>query len=108
MDDVPILEVYSRERAAHLSAELYLLDRRKLTKEAQAGIKVAYQRLAHGHLGEWRLRCGGVGAFTPYDLVTHAIAAAAMTARQPLQCTPKARDATVARQAVLAPRHKTG
>ena len=34
MDDLPILEVYSRERAAHLSAELYLVDRGKLTKEA--------------------------------------------------------------------------
>ena len=34
MDNVPILEVYSRERAAHLSAELDLVDGRKLTKEA--------------------------------------------------------------------------
>ena len=34
MDDVPILEIYSRERAAHLSAELDLVDGRKLTKEA--------------------------------------------------------------------------
>jgi hypothetical protein len=34
MDDVPILEVYSGKRAAHLSAELNLVDRGKLTKEA--------------------------------------------------------------------------
>ena len=34
MDDVPILEVYSRKCAADLSAELNLVDRGKLTKEA--------------------------------------------------------------------------
>ena len=52
MDDVPILEVYSGERAAHMSAELNLVDRGKLTKEAQSRIKLAHQRLAHGHLRE--------------------------------------------------------
>ena len=50
MDDVPILEVYSRKRAADLSAELNLVDRRKLAEEAQPRIKLAYQRLAHHHL----------------------------------------------------------
>ena len=50
MDDVPILEVYSRERAAHLSAELNLVDGRKLTKEAQSRIKLAHERLAHHYL----------------------------------------------------------
>jgi hypothetical protein len=34
MDDVPIPEMYSGERAAHLSAELDLVGGRKLTKEA--------------------------------------------------------------------------
>jgi hypothetical protein len=34
MDDVPILEVYSRKCAADLSAKLDGVDRRKLTKEA--------------------------------------------------------------------------
>ena len=57
MDDVPILEVYSRKRAADLSTELDVVDRRKLAKEAQARIKLAYQRLAHHHL--WR--CFRVG-----------------------------------------------
>src|SRR5215469_667649 len=50
MDDVPILEVYSRERATHLSAELDLVDGRKLTKEAQSRIKLAHERLAHHYL----------------------------------------------------------
>ena len=60
MDDVPILEVYSRERAAHLSAELNLVDGRKLTKEAQSRIKLAHERLAHHHLRK-RIRPGGEG-----------------------------------------------
>jgi hypothetical protein len=33
MDDVPILEVYSRKRAADLSAQFHAIDCRKLTKE---------------------------------------------------------------------------
>ena len=53
MDDVPILEVYSRERAAHLSAELNLVDRGKLTKKAQSRIKLAHERLAHHYLRKW-------------------------------------------------------
>ena len=57
MDDVPILEVYSPKRTADLSAELNVVDGRKLAKEAQARIKLAYQRLAHHHL--WR--CFRVG-----------------------------------------------
>ena len=65
MDDVPILEVYSGKRAADLSPKLNLVDRRKLAKEAQARIKLAYQRLAHHHLRKWS-RAGGAGsiAFT--------------------------------------------
>src|SRR5260370_18651276 len=65
MDDVPILEVYSGKCAAHLSAELNLVDRRKLTEEAQARIKLAYQRFAHHHFRKWS-RAGGAGsiAFT--------------------------------------------
>ena len=50
MDDVPILEVYSGKRAADLSAKLNGIDRRKLAEEAQARVKLAYQRLAHHHL----------------------------------------------------------
>src|SRR5215470_19444300 len=49
MDNVSILEVYSSKRAAHLSAELNLVDRGKLTKEAQSRIKLAHERLAHDH-----------------------------------------------------------
>ena len=59
MDDIPILEVYSRERAADLSAELNLVDRRKLTEEAQPQIKLAHQWLAHGYLRERLLRREG-------------------------------------------------
>ena len=59
MDDVPILEVYAGKRAADLSAELNLVDRRKLAEEAQARIEVAYQWLAHGYLREWLLRREG-------------------------------------------------
>ena len=53
MDDVPILEVYSGKRTADLSAELNVADGRKLAKEAQARIKLAYQRLAHRYLRKW-------------------------------------------------------
>src|SRR5215471_16977905 len=65
MDDVPILEVYSSEGAARLSAKLNGVDRRELAEKAQARIKLAYQRLAHYHLRKWS-RAGGAGsiAFT--------------------------------------------
>ena len=65
MDDVPILEVYSSEGAARLSAKLNGVDRRELAEKAQARIKLAYQRLAHHHLRKWS-RAGGIGsiAFT--------------------------------------------
>jgi len=53
MDNVSILEVYSSKRAAHLSAELNLVDRGKLTKEAQSRIKLAHERLAHHYLRKW-------------------------------------------------------
>ena len=62
MDNVPILEVYVRKCAAHLGAELYLLDRGKLTKETQSRIKLAHERLARGHLREWRLLRSGIRA----------------------------------------------
>ena len=62
MDNVSILEVYSSKRAAHLSTELNLIDRGKLTKEAQSRIKLAHERLAHGHLREWRSRRRGIRA----------------------------------------------
>jgi hypothetical protein len=73
MDDVPILEVYSRKRAADLSAQLDIVDRRKLAKEAQACFKIAHERPAHSHLREWCWwRRGGwafyaVGVGKPYD-----------------------------------------
>src|SRR5215831_1960077 len=54
MDDVPILEVYSSKRAADLGAQLNLLDCGKLTKEAQSGINLALERLAHDDLREGR------------------------------------------------------
>src|SRR5689334_10517222 len=56
MDNVSILEVYFSKRAPHLSAELNVVDRRKLAEEAQPRIKLAHERLAHGHLREWRSR----------------------------------------------------
>src|SRR5215469_15483654 len=53
MDNVSILEVHCSKRAAHLSAELNLVDRGKLTKEAQSRIKLAHERLAHHYLRKW-------------------------------------------------------
>src|SRR5262245_14959446 len=52
MDDVPILEVYCGKRAADLGAQLNLLDRGKLTKEALSGINLALEQLAHDDLAE--------------------------------------------------------
>src|SRR5260221_5606967 len=54
MDDVPILEVYSGKRAADLGAQLNVLNRGKLTKEAQAGINLALERLAYDDLRKGR------------------------------------------------------
>src|SRR6516164_5974743 len=54
LDDVPILEVYSSKCAAYLGAEFKVVDRRKLTKEAQSGIDLAHERLAHHHFGKGR------------------------------------------------------
>src|ERR1700736_2619710 len=48
--DVPILEKYSGERAAYLSAQLNLGDGRKLTKEAQPSVNVLQERFAHHYL----------------------------------------------------------
>src|SRR6266436_2535129 len=48
--DVPVLEKYSSERAAYLRAQLHLRDGRKLTKEAQPGVKVLQERFAHHYL----------------------------------------------------------
>ena len=54
MDDVPILEVYSGERAADLGAQLDLLDRGELTKKAQPRIDLAHERLADDDLRKGR------------------------------------------------------
>src|SRR5436190_18911462 len=57
MDDVPILEVYSGKRAADLGAQLNLLDRGKLTKEAhwnQPRAQAACSRRLAGGLWEQR------------------------------------------------------
>ena len=59
MDDVPVLEVYSGKRAADLGAQLNVLDRGKLTKEAQSGINRAHERLTHHDLRKRRRRRGG-------------------------------------------------
>jgi len=64
MDDVPILEVYSGKRTADLGAQLNLLDRGKLTKEAQSGINLALERLAHDDLRKGRRSRGGCVALT--------------------------------------------
>src|SRR5215468_3969669 len=65
MDDVPILEVYSCKRAADLGAQLNLLDRGKLTKEALSGINLALERLAHHDLRKGRRSSrGGCVALT--------------------------------------------
>jgi hypothetical protein len=60
MDDVPILEVYSGKCAADLGAELNVLDRGKLTKEAQSEINLAHERLAHQHFRKGRSSRGGI------------------------------------------------
>jgi hypothetical protein len=54
VDDVSILEVYSGKGPADLGAQLNLLDRGKLTKEAQSGINLAHERLAHHDLRKGR------------------------------------------------------
>ena len=64
MDDVPILEVYSGKRAADLGAQLNLLGCGKLTKEAQSGINLALERLAHDDLRKGRRSRGGCVALT--------------------------------------------
>src|SRR5215510_15775368 len=64
MDDVPILEVYSAKRAADLGAQLNLLDRGKLTKEAQSGTNLALERFAHDDLRKGGPSTGGWGALT--------------------------------------------
>jgi hypothetical protein len=46
--------VYSGKRAADLGTQLHLLDRGKLTKEAQSGIDVALERLAYDDLWKGR------------------------------------------------------
>ena len=61
MDNVSILEVYSSKRAAHLCAELNLVDRGKLTKEAQSGINLALERLAYDDLRKGRRSSRGGG-----------------------------------------------
>jgi hypothetical protein len=53
-DDVPVLEIYSSQSAADLGAELNLLDRGKLTQEAQSGINLAREWLAHHDLRKGR------------------------------------------------------
>src|SRR5215471_3179187 len=52
--DVAVFEKYPSESAAYLRAQLHLRDRRKLTKEAQLGVKVLYQRFTHHYLRECR------------------------------------------------------
>src|SRR5262245_41469069 len=54
LDDVPILEVYCGKCAPHLGAEFKVVDRRKLSKEAQPGMDLAHERLAHHHFGKGR------------------------------------------------------
>src|SRR5262249_44873142 len=59
MDDVPILEVYSGQCAADLGAQLDLLDPGKLTEEAQPGLNLTHERLAHHNLRKGRGSHGG-------------------------------------------------
>src|SRR5262245_50224779 len=62
VDGVAVLEVYSGQRAADLGADLDLLDRGKLTEEAQPGTNLPRQRSAHDDLRKRRggSRDGGV------------------------------------------------
>src|SRR5215469_3784769 len=60
MDDVPILEVYAGKRAADLGAQLKLLDRGKLTKEALSGINPALEWSANHDLRKGRRSSGCV------------------------------------------------
>ena len=61
MDDVAVLEVYSRQRAADLGAQLDLLDGGELTEEAQPRADLAHQRLADHDLGKRRRSDRGDG-----------------------------------------------
>ncbi len=51
--------MYSGKCAADLGAQLNVLDRGKLTKEAQSGINLALERLAHHDLRKGRRSRGG-------------------------------------------------
>jgi len=62
MHDVPILEIYSGQCAAHLGAQFDLVDRGKLPKEAQPRIKLVHERLAHRDLRKSGLGAGRSGA----------------------------------------------
>jgi hypothetical protein len=59
LNDVAVSEMYLREGATHLRAQLDLLDRGELAKEPKPGINLAQQRLAHHHFGKSRRRGGG-------------------------------------------------
>src|SRR6516225_2642019 len=56
VDDISVLEIDAGQRAADLGTELDLLDRRKLTKEAQPRINLALKRRAHHDLRDGRSR----------------------------------------------------
>src|SRR5215510_1126438 len=59
MDDVPILEGYSGRCAGALGAQANLITRGKVSQEAQSGITLALERLAHDDLREGRRSRGG-------------------------------------------------
>ena len=52
MDDVSVLEMYLRSACHRPGRGFDLFDRRKLTKEPQSRVKLAYERLAHHDLRE--------------------------------------------------------
>src|SRR6516162_4471644 len=56
VDDISILEIDAGQRAADLGTELNLLDRGKLTQEAQPRINLALKRRAHHDLRDGRSR----------------------------------------------------
>ena len=57
--DVAVSEVDLGQHPAHLSAQFHLIERRKLTHEADLGCQIALQRCADPDLRRWR--CGADG-----------------------------------------------
>src|SRR5262249_47218332 len=56
VDDLTVLEMDLGQRTADLGAQLDTIDRGELTKQADARVDVAHERLAHGDARGWHAR----------------------------------------------------